>query len=45
MFEYEIRGKGSNDIYFIWGYNYEDACRRSNIDPSKFDVLNFEYVD
>lgn len=45
MFEYEIMAVGSDDIYYIYGYTYLDACERNNLDPNNYKVFNFEYVD
>ena len=45
MYEYylEHRHNGSNHV--IFGYNWEDAVRRSGIDPQVWTCLFADYID
>ena len=44
MYEYEIMDEfGNRDI--IFGYNFNDACARSNIDPMSVECLSSDYID
>ena len=45
MWEYEIQHIDTGEISFIWGYNFDDACYRSDLDPSEVICLYSEYVD
>lgn len=45
MYEYEIMFITTGEITLIYGYNFDDACMRSNIDPACVECLMFSYVD
>ena len=45
MVEYEIEHKGTGEIRYIYGYNWEDACRRYKILPYEWSVNYSIYVD
>lgn len=45
MWGYEVQDIETGEIFFIYGYNFEDACYRNDIDPFYVEVLSREYVD
>lgn len=45
MYEYEIMNKTTKETTIIFGYSFENACKRANINGNDYDVLMFEYVD
>jgi hypothetical protein len=45
MYEYTIVHRNTNATEIIFGYNYADACRRCKVDPTLYDVIDYEYVD
>lgn len=45
MWEYTIRNLKTDEQTMIWGYSYEDACRRWNINPKEWWLQYWEYVD
>jgi hypothetical protein len=45
MYEFEVCNKETNERTLFFGYNFKDACRRSNTDPDLWDVLTYEYID
>lgn len=45
MYEYEILFLETGERDIIFGYSFEDACIRSNIDPYEVQVLGYDYMD
>ena len=45
MYEFEVQDIETGDVFFIWGYNFYDACARVDVDPDSIIVLYQEYVD
>ena len=45
MYEYEIQNKITKERFIIFGYSFEDACRRCNLDSRDYDCLFEVYVD
>lgn len=45
MYEYEILNAATNETAIIFGFSYEDACRRWKIDSKNYKLLSAEYVD
>jgi hypothetical protein len=45
MYEFGIRYKHCGMTTVIFGYNYNDACRRAKKDPELWEVDYQEYVD
>lgn len=45
MCEYEIMNKITNEVRFIFGYSFSDACRRSGYEPNDWTVIYSEYID
>lgn len=42
---YEIMHNITSEIRYIFGYNYSDACRRSNLQPNEWNILRCDYED
>ena len=45
MIEFTIINKETEQKRTIWGYFYEDACRREKINPDEWVLLMWEYID
>ena len=45
MFEYEIRHIHCGERTFIWGANWESACRKWNIDENLWECVFVERID
>lgn len=45
MYEYEVRGIMTGEVFLIHGYSFEDACARCGVRPEDVYVIQFEYVD
>lgn len=45
MTEYGIYNNNTNEETIIYGYNFEDACRRANLNPQEWEVIYRVYVD
>lgn len=45
MYEYEIKNKTTNEIDYIFGYSFADACRRSKLEPDEWVMLGRDYID
>lgn len=45
MYEYGIYNVTTNEENIIFGYSFENACRRANLNPQKWEVTYQEYVD
>lgn len=43
MWEYRISNGTEEDI--IFGYTFEDACRRAGINPNEWTPFSWEYID
>lgn len=45
MWEIVVMNKLTSEEDTIFGYNFEDACRRKQYDPADFKCLDLWYVD
>lgn len=45
MFEYEIKNKADGEHTFIWGMNWEDACRKHNINVDEWECVFCERIE
>ena len=45
MYEIDVKNRYSGERDTIFGYNFEDACRRAKYDPTDFECLDLWYVD
>jgi hypothetical protein len=45
MYEYEIKHKHCGERTFIWGGNWESACRKANIDTSLWECVFCERIE
>lgn len=45
MTEYQIENIYSGEVRPVFGYNWKDACRRSNLVSDEWIILLAEYVD
>ena len=45
MYEYHIINKATEETNIIFGYDYNDACRRWKVNPHDWLVQIAEYVD
>lgn len=45
MYEFHIQHIACNDTDIIFGYDFNDACRRSKFDPEEWQIIMQEYVD
>jgi hypothetical protein len=45
MYEYHIINRATEETNIIFGYDYNDACKRNRIDPKDWFVQIAEYID
>ena len=45
MYEFEIKNKTTKETDYIFGYGYNDACRRSKLEPNEWTVISKDYID
>lgn len=46
MFEFDIRSKANEYVCdIIYGYSFEDACRRSKLNPEDWHNEGCTYID
>ena len=45
MWEFEVEHIETGERIIIFGYNYANACLRSNLNPKEWIVLIQEYID
>ncbi len=46
MWEYEVMiGEDKQNAFFIWGYNFKNACKRNHLNPDELTILFSEYID
>lgn len=45
MYEYEVRNSKTGEEITIFGYWYEDACKRSKLNPDEWGVTRQTYID
>lgn len=45
MYEFDIKHKHCEMTKIIFGYNFEDACRRAKIDANIWIIIDQEYID
>ena len=45
MWEIVVKNRMTDEVETIFGYNFEDACRRNKIDPADYIFCNQWYVD
>ena len=45
MYEYGIINIATGERNIIFGYSYQNACRRSNLNPAEWEIDYSEYVD
>lgn len=45
MYEYYLEHNYNRSNHVIFGYNWEDAIRRSGIDPKVWTCLFADYID
>lgn len=49
MYEYEIFDRTNGEHDFIWGYSWENALRRANLEErakaGEITCLYYEYID
>ena len=45
MYEYYLEHNYNGSNHAIYGYTYENACRRNKIDPKVWTVIYADYID
>lgn len=45
MYEYTIKNNMTNEIDYIFGYNENDAWRRTTLNEAEWTVIGCEYAD
>ena len=45
MYEYEIQIKITKERFIIFGYSFEDACKRANLNMDDYYCLLEVYID
>lgn len=45
MYEFEVKNKTTKEIDYIFGYSFDDACRRSKLEPNEWTMLGKDYID
>ena len=45
MYEMEVKNRYTQEEETIYGYNFEDACRRYKCNPDDYILLGAWYVD
>ena len=45
MYEFEILNKTTKETNYIFGYGFNDACRRSKLEPNEWTVIGKDYID
>ena len=45
MWSFEIDNVITGETRFIFGYWFEDACRRSKLNPDEWNIIQQDYED
>ena len=45
MYEYRIENKVTGKDGYIFGYCYEDACKRAGLNPDDYEIISLDYID
>ena len=45
MYEFRLINLTNDNEKIIFGYDYNNACKRANIDPEEWEVYDYEYID
>ena len=45
MLEYGIYNLRTDEEMVIYGYNFDNACKRAGLNPEEWQIIYREYVD